>query len=111
MVQITYLGAPLIFFQVSSNVSGSTRLSPVTVMKLVSPTQRGNTCMWTWPAIPAPAARPMFIPRLMPSGKYSWRRTRYIFCDSAIISWAASSGSFCSSSRCAKGTTITWPEV
>jgi len=59
----------LIFLYVSSSASGNTRLSPVTVMKFVSPTQRGSTCMWTCPATPAPAARPMFIPRLTPSGE------------------------------------------
>ena len=64
-----FINAALILSYVSSSASGSTRLSPVTVMKLVSPTQRGSTCMWTWPATPAPAARPMFMPTLMPSGE------------------------------------------
>src|ERR1700677_894313 len=36
--------------------SGSTRVSPVTVMKFASPAQRGNMCMCRCPVIPAPAA-------------------------------------------------------
>lgn len=53
---------------VSFSDSGSTRVSPTTVMKLASATQRGSTCMWMCPATPAPAAFPMFIPRFTPSG-------------------------------------------
>ena len=49
--------------------SGRTRVSPTELMKFTSPNQRGRTCMWMWPATPAPAALPMFIPRLMPSGR------------------------------------------
>ena len=37
-------------------------------MKFVSPDQRGTTWRWTWSAIPAPATRPRFQPRLKPSG-------------------------------------------
>ena len=35
------------FSAVWGNSSGSTRVSPTTVMKFVSPFQRGTTCMWT----------------------------------------------------------------
>jgi hypothetical protein len=58
----------VILFQVSSSVSGRTRVSPTTDIKFASATQRGRTCMWMCPAIPAPAALPMFIPRFTPSG-------------------------------------------
>jgi hypothetical protein len=37
----------LSFDAVRGNSSGSTRVSPITVMKFVSPFQRGTTCMWT----------------------------------------------------------------
>ena len=37
-------------------------------MKFVSPDQRGTTWRWTWSAIPAPATRPRFQPRLKPPG-------------------------------------------
>ena len=53
---------------VSSSASGRTRVSPTTVMKLASATQRGRTCMWMCPVTPAPAALPMFMPRFTPSG-------------------------------------------
>ena len=48
--------------------SGSTLASATEVMKLVSPTQRGSTCMWKWPGTPAPPALPRLAPRLAPSG-------------------------------------------
>jgi hypothetical protein len=48
---------------------GSTRVSPMALMKFTSPNQRGRMCMWMWPVTPAPAALPRFIPRLMPSGR------------------------------------------
>jgi hypothetical protein len=54
--------------RVSSRYSGSTFTSASTGMKFVSPDQRGTTCRWTWSAMPAPAARPRFQPRLKPSG-------------------------------------------
>ena len=37
-------------------------------MKLVSPTHRGMACMCRWPATPAPAACPRFMPKLNPCG-------------------------------------------
>ncbi len=52
----------------SSRCSGSTFTSASTGMKFVSPDQRGTTCRCTWSAMPAPAARPRFQPRLKPSG-------------------------------------------
>ena len=39
-------------------------------MKFVSPAQRGTTCRCPWSGMPAPAMRPMFQPRLKPSGPY-----------------------------------------
>ena len=51
---------------VRSSASGSTFTSPRTGMKLVSPLQRGTTCMCTCSSIPAPAARPRFQPTLNP---------------------------------------------
>src|SRR6266404_32043 len=47
---------------VVASVSGCTRVSAVTVIKLASPTQRGNACRCKCPVTPAPAARPKFIP-------------------------------------------------
>src|SRR5882672_5498766 len=44
--------------KVVAKSSGKTRVSPVTDMKLASPTQRGSAWRCKWPAIPAPAARP-----------------------------------------------------
>ena len=38
-------------------------------MKFVSPAQRGTTWRWTWSAMPAPATRPRFQPRLNPPGR------------------------------------------
>src|SRR3954453_12247582 len=49
---------------VSSIDSGSTRVSPTTVVKFVSPFQRGTTCQCRWSGMPAPATRPRFIPTL-----------------------------------------------
>ena len=43
--------------QVVSRASGRTRVSAVTVMKLVSPIQRGRACMWMCAAMPAPLLR------------------------------------------------------
>src|SRR5690242_6629943 len=57
------------FVQVASRVSGRTRVSAVTVMKLVSPLQRGRAWRWMWSATPAPADSPRFKPRLRPSGR------------------------------------------
>ncbi len=51
-----------------SGSSGMTRVPATTVMKFVSPVQRGTRCMWMWSATPAPADLPRFIPTLMPSG-------------------------------------------
>ena len=47
---------------------GITFTSPSTGMKFVSPPQRGTTCRCPWSGMPAPAIRPMFQPRLKPSG-------------------------------------------
>ena len=74
---------------VVSRVSGSTRVSAITVMKLESPSQRGSACMCRCAAIPAPAAWPRFSPMLIPSGVYTWRRTASVRCASVIISRAA----------------------
>ena len=70
--------------------SGSTRASATAVMKLVSPTQRGSTCTWTWPGTPAPAARPMLAPTLMPSGVYAASTATLASCTSAITAAASS---------------------
>ena len=43
-------------------------------MKFVSPDQRGTTWRWTWSAMPAPATRPRFQPRLNPSGAVDARQ-------------------------------------
>ena len=54
--------------RVSSRCSGITFTSASTGMKFVSPAQRGTTWRWTWSAMPAPATRPRFQPRLKPPG-------------------------------------------
>ena len=54
--------------RVARRCSGSTLTSASTGMKFVSPPQRGTTWRCTWSAIPAPATRPRFQPRLKPSG-------------------------------------------
>src|SRR5439155_15074993 len=54
--------------QALAGSSGITRVSPTTVMKLVSPVQRGSTCRWMWSATPAPAGLPRFMPMFIPSG-------------------------------------------
>ena len=51
---------------ISSREAGVTLTSPVTVMKFVSPPQRGTTWAWTCSGSPAPAAAPRLIPMLMP---------------------------------------------
>src|ERR1700756_3269141 len=55
---------------VVTSSSGCTRVSPVTVMKFESPNHRGSMCKCRCPATPAPAARPRFMPRFIPSGLY-----------------------------------------
>ena len=47
---------------------GTARVVPTTVMKFVSPFQRGTTCMCRWPGTPAPAGLPRLIPMFMPCG-------------------------------------------
>ena len=92
--------------QVRVNSSGSTRVSPITVAKFESATQRGRTCMWMWPSTPAPAARPMFMPIFMPSGLYSACNRRSIRRVRRIISAAAAGGASLSVAACAYGITI-----
>ena len=53
--------------------SGITRVSPTTVMKLVSPFQRGTTCRWMWSATPAPAEPPEVHPQVDPVGPVDLR--------------------------------------
>ena len=53
---------------VSARSSGSTRVSPTTGMKFVSPPHRGTTCQWRCSGMPAPATRPRFSPTLNPWG-------------------------------------------
>ena len=55
--------------QLACKCSIMTFVSPRTGMKLVSPFHRGTTCQWTCSAIPAPAARPRFIPTLWPCAR------------------------------------------
>ena len=50
----------------AASSSGSTRTSPTTDMKLVSPVHRGTTWMCRWSAMPAPAGRPRFMPDVQP---------------------------------------------
>src|SRR5205085_65166 len=52
--------------QLACRCSIITLVWPSTGMKLVSPFQRGTTCQWRWSAMPAPATRPRFMPRLYP---------------------------------------------
>ena len=73
-------------FQVWSSASGITLVSPTTGMKLVSPPQRGTTCMCRCPAMPAPAASPRFMPTLKPCGRYSAVSAATMRCKRAIIS-------------------------
>ena len=51
-------------------------VSATVVMKLTSPYQRGNTCIWICPAIPAPAHLPRFIPTFTPPAPYTSRKAR-----------------------------------
>ena len=51
---------------VSASSSGSTRVSPTTGMKLVSPFQRGTTCQCRWSGMPAPATRAQVQPHVEP---------------------------------------------
>ena len=67
-----------------------------TVMKLVSPFQRGSTCTCRWPGTPAPAARPRLAPTLTPSGG-TRRGSR-----AAPAAWARAIATFSSSSRSSK---------
>src|SRR4029079_6642407 len=55
--------------KVTSSSSGTRRVRAVTVMKFVSPPQRGTMCMWYGSAAPAPATWPKFMPTLKPSGR------------------------------------------
>jgi hypothetical protein len=41
---------------------GMTRTLPTTVMKLMSPLQRGTMWAWMWPGTPAPAHLPTLKP-------------------------------------------------
>src|SRR4030095_5888810 len=49
--------------------SGMTRVAPTTLMKFVSPLQRGTRCRCRWPTMPAPALSPRFMPRLIPCAR------------------------------------------
>ena len=51
-----------------AQVLGHSRTSASTVMKFVSPFQRGTRWKWKCPGTPAPAGVPRFIPRLKPWG-------------------------------------------
>jgi hypothetical protein len=66
--------------RVSRSTWGSTRVSPMTGMKLVSPPQRGTACWWRWSAIPAPATEPWFIPMLKPCAPLTERTTCIAVC-------------------------------
>src|SRR5262249_49518901 len=55
-------------FLLDARSSGSTRVSATTVMKFVSPLQRGTMWMCRWSRTPAPAARPRLMPTLTPCG-------------------------------------------
>jgi hypothetical protein len=55
--------------QVVSRSSGRTRVLAVTVIKLVSPIQRGRACMWMCAAMPAPPASPRLRPKFIPAGR------------------------------------------
>src|SRR5262249_33483578 len=49
--------------------SGMTRVAPTTLMKFVSPLQRGTRGRCRCPTIPAPALSPRFMPRLIPCAR------------------------------------------
>ena len=66
--QYLHQNPPLSFSKVSARASGITRTSDITGIKLASPCQRGTTWVWTCLSIPAPAALPILIPMLKPSG-------------------------------------------
>ena len=53
--------------------SGNTRVSPTTVMKLVSPVHRGTRWTCRCPGIPPPAGLPRLRPTLIPSSLYASR--------------------------------------
>ena len=84
---------------VAGSSSGSTRVSPTTVMKLVSPFQRGTTCMCRWSSTPAPAGLPRFRPMLKPCGAYTSRQHALGAPASARISSCSSSASRSASRR------------
>src|SRR4051794_7518063 len=96
--------------RVGSSASGSTFTSASPGMKLVSPPQRGTACRWTWSIPPAPAARPMFQPRLKPCGSAVRRSASSACVASRWISSASLSESPPNSPTWPKGATITWPD-
>jgi len=70
--------------------------SPITVMKLASPDQRGTTCMCRCSASEPPAGRPRFSPTLNPSGRetaFITRIERWVKSISSADSSAVSSSS------------------
>ena len=73
---------------------GSTRVRPITGMKLVSPPHRGTTCWCRCAAIPAPATEPRLIPMLKPCGPEAWRRARmarWVYSANSAVSAAVRS--------------------
>ena len=89
-----------ILVQVTSSVSGRILVSPTTETKFASATQRGSTCMWMCPAIPRRRLSDIH-PQVDAVGTVEPSQYGLHPLRQAIISWAASAGSFRSSSRCA----------
>src|SRR6187200_1329929 len=80
-------------------------------MKLVSPAQRGTTCMWTWSTTPAPAIRPRFQPRLKPCGPMVSARAPRAEEASWCTSAASSRSSPPKSPAWRLGAIMRWPEA
>ncbi len=95
---------------VAGSSSGSTRVSPTTDMKLVSPFQRGTTCSADGSRTPAPAGLPevqahVEAVRLVDRGQHALGRLRQR--SSAPPARPASRSA--SRPTCRSGTTIRWP--
>lgn len=83
--------------------------SPITVMKLASPPQRGTTCMCRCSDSEPPAEVPRLRPTLNPCGRETAFITRMAFCVNAISSALSASVRFSSSATRRYGTTIRCP--
>ena len=95
---------------IASRCSGMQRTSPISGMKLVSPTQRGTMCQCRCSVMPAPAALPEVHADVHALGmKLLLQQGRPSGAASRPSSTCSSAGSADSSAVCRRGATMMWP--